>query len=69
MKQEKPIAYEPHPVSAERKAELIGQGFRIVDAIYAPADDEPAAPAKPAKPPKSKQAPEPSAPQVPDQDI
>lgn len=30
------IWYEPHPVSAERKAELRAQGHRIIDAIYAP---------------------------------
>ena len=34
----RPIHYEPHPVSPERKAELIGRGFRIVDAKFAPAD-------------------------------
>ena len=32
------IAYEPHPVSAERKAELRSQGFKIIDAAFAPAD-------------------------------
>lgn len=32
----KPIVYEPHPVSPERKAELLSQGVQIVDAIYAP---------------------------------
>lgn len=32
------IIYEPHPVSAERKAELMAQGFRIVDAKFAPVD-------------------------------
>lgn len=31
------IIYEPHPVSAERKAELMAQGFRILDAKFAPA--------------------------------
>jgi hypothetical protein len=31
------IAYEPHPVSPERKAELVAQGFRIVDVAFAPA--------------------------------
>ena len=31
------IAYEPHPVSPERKAELRAKGFRILDIIYAPA--------------------------------
>lgn len=34
--QEKPIHYEPHPVSPERKAELVARGVRIVDAIFAP---------------------------------
>ncbi len=35
---ERPIAYEPHPVSPERKAELVSQGYRIIDARFAPAD-------------------------------
>ena len=46
-------AYEPHPVSPERKAELIAQGFKIIDARFAPddvnpvdAEQEPAAPKK-----------------------
>lgn len=30
------IIYEPHPVSPERKAELRKQGFKIVDARFAP---------------------------------
>jgi hypothetical protein len=30
------IAYEPHPVSAERKGELRAQGYKIIDASYAP---------------------------------
>ena len=34
------IAYEPHPVSAERKAELRAQGFKIVDAVFKPLGDE-----------------------------
>lgn len=38
----RPVIYEPHPVSPERKAELVAQGFRIIDAIYAPADQRPA---------------------------
>ncbi len=37
MSKELKIAYEPHPVSPERKAELRAQGFRIVDARFAPA--------------------------------
>lgn len=30
------IWYEPHPVSPERKRELVAQGFRIIDARYQP---------------------------------
>lgn len=30
------ICYEPHPVTPERKAELRAQGFKIVDAAFAP---------------------------------
>lgn len=30
------IVYEPHPVSAERKAELRAKGLKIVDARFAP---------------------------------
>lgn len=32
------IAYEEHPVSAERKAALRKQGFKIIDACFAPTD-------------------------------
>lgn len=35
---DRPIAYEPHPVSPERKAELRAQGFTIIDAAYKPKD-------------------------------
>lgn len=38
MSKSKPIAYEPHPVSPERKAELINAGYRILDARFAPKD-------------------------------
>ena len=38
---ERPVIYEPHPVTPERKAELLAQGYRIVDAIYAPKTPEP----------------------------
>lgn len=31
------IAYEPHPITPERKTELRRQGFRIVDARFKPA--------------------------------
>lgn len=34
---EKPIAYVPHPVSAERKAELVAAGFKIMDIAHKPA--------------------------------
>lgn len=34
------VIYEKHPVSAERKAELVAKGYRIVDAVYAPEDYE-----------------------------
>lgn len=33
------IHYEPHPVTPERKVELRAQGFRILDARFAPADE------------------------------
>lgn len=32
------IAYEPHPVSPERKRELNSQGFKVMDIAFAPAD-------------------------------
>lgn len=36
------IAYEPHPVSAERKRELNAKGFKIIDARFKPAEAKPA---------------------------
>jgi hypothetical protein len=33
---QRPVCYEPHPVSRERKAELRALGFNIVDAKFAP---------------------------------
>lgn len=36
----KKIAYEPHPVSPERKREMNAQGFKIVDIAFKPADAE-----------------------------
>jgi hypothetical protein len=30
------IIYEPHPVTPERKAELRAQGYKILDAAFAP---------------------------------
>ena len=38
----KPIAYEPHPVNPERKAELLAAGYKIIDARFAPAGEAPA---------------------------
>lgn len=32
------IAYEKHPVSPERKAELRKQGYKIIDEVFKPAD-------------------------------
>jgi 4-hydroxy-3-methylbut-2-enyl diphosphate reductase IspH len=40
MSKEQEIIYEPHPVSPQRKAELRAQGFRIIDAIFKPADEQ-----------------------------
>lgn len=37
----KKIVYEPHPVSDERKSELMAQGVKIVDAIFKPAEQAP----------------------------
>ena len=37
MKQRE-IIYEPHPVTPERKAELVAKGYKIIDAVYAPAE-------------------------------
>lgn len=34
-----PTAWEPHPVSPERKAELRAAGYRILDERFKPADD------------------------------
>lgn len=38
---DKPIHFEPHPVSSERKAELVAEGVRIIDAVFAPAGWQP----------------------------
>lgn len=53
-KEDKPIHYESHPVSAERKAKLIAKGVRIVDAAFAPADWQPEAETSEAEAPKAK---------------
>jgi hypothetical protein len=36
----KQVHYEKHPVSAERKAELLALGFKIVDARFKPDEIE-----------------------------
>lgn len=36
MSKDPKMIYEPHPVTSERKAELRGQGYTIVDAVFAP---------------------------------
>jgi hypothetical protein len=36
----KKIIYEPHPVTPERKAELIAQGYKIIDAVFAPESEK-----------------------------
>lgn len=33
----RPIHYEPHPVSPDRKAELLADGVKIIDARFKPA--------------------------------
>lgn len=38
MSKTREVIYEPHPVTPERKAELVAAGYQIIDAIYAPAD-------------------------------
>jgi len=45
------IIYEKHPVSPERKAELRAQGYKIMDARFAPPDAQ-----KPARKPRKKKA-------------
>ncbi len=42
MQKEQKVWFEPHPVSAERKAELRAQGYTIFDAQFAPEGYEPA---------------------------
>ncbi len=44
---ERPIWYEPHPVTTERKADLRAQGFKIMDARFAPEGWTPPRPAAP----------------------
>lgn len=41
MSKERKVVYEPHPVSPERKAELIAGGYKIIDARFAPEGHKP----------------------------
>lgn len=50
------IAYEPHPVSPERKQELNKQGFQIIDARFAPEDGDAEAGEKPEAPARGRRA-------------
>lgn len=36
MNKDRPIWYEPHPVTSERKAELRANGYQIIDAVFKP---------------------------------
>ena len=56
--QEPKIAYEPHPVTPERVAELQAEGFQIIDAIFKPADAQEAEADKPkrGRPAKAQEA-------------
>ena len=51
------IIYEPHPCSPDRKQELIAQGYKIIDARFAPEGYE--HPEQPKRGRKPKQAAEP----------
>lgn len=50
---DRPVVYEPHPVSRERKAELRARGFNIVDAKFAPPAARQEAKSSPKAPRKS----------------
>lgn len=53
---DRPIIYEPHPVSPERKEELRAQGYVIIDARFKPAEAEPAAEPAVEKAPRGRRA-------------
>lgn len=53
MIDERPVCYEPHPVTKERKAELLAEGWRILDAAFKPAE-EPAQKLEPTAEPQVK---------------
>lgn len=49
---DRPVIYEPHPVTPERAQELWDKGYKIIDAIFAPADYVHPDNAKPARQPR-----------------
>lgn len=49
------IIYEPHPVTPERKAELRSQGYKILDAVFKPAEEQPEDAPKRGRKPKAEQ--------------
>ena len=57
---EQKIKYEPHPVTPERKAELRAQGFKIIDARFAPPGEAVEQQDEVPKPRASKTKPEPT---------
>lgn len=45
MSKEKPVWYEPHPVTPERKAKLIAEGYKVLDIAFKPeSEPEPVEP-------------------------
>jgi hypothetical protein len=50
--EQRAVWYEPHPVTPERKAELMGLGYKILDAAFKPADADESKPAKRGRKPK-----------------
>lgn len=49
------IIYEPHPVTPERKAELRSQGYKILDAVFKPAEEQQEDSPKRGRKPKAEQ--------------
>lgn len=50
---DKEVVYEQHPVTPERKADLLRKGYKIIDARFAPANYKHPDPIKAEKPGKS----------------
>lgn len=49
------IIYEPHPVTPERKKELREQGYKIIDAVFKPAEEQSEDAPKRGRKPKAEQ--------------